>query len=391
MTGSDGSIDSEDAAPPCVDERSWTPGGDGVSDYVDFVQLETGHFLHAPHNAGVIDAPQLGPVVAEVCLELSAVTFAGPWEIQIGDAAYLSPGTKLREIAGADPALRLGTVVGGDVLIYELFDPPDAVVGGQVIDLGVNVDEITINQVDDGATVLASISEPDAVESLVTAVRTAPIDRSPRSEATAGEPEYILEFHRDDGTSTRRRYRPAIGELANDIIVPEETRLLLVGLLAEVETEVAATTTTTGGVQTTTESTVGSGRVNEAESNLRYDFGAIVGTSVEGGVTWVQFDRYQLGIGENGTDLTREVRIEGATDLLWANNNPRLRWFPVASDVEVLELEPGWSELICDGSPDDDVGFVASSLDRLISLDARLVSLTFVNREVAVIRDQRSC
>lgn len=396
--------------PLCRNERNWTPTGDVSADYVDFVQLPSGSFVNTEQNAGVLDRPDLGSVVAEVCLELSAVTFTETFDIKIdtevGDAAYLEPGTKLREIVGADPALRLGTVVGGRVLIYELLNPSDAVVGGQVIDLGTNIDEVTVNRAD-GETVIASIAEPAALESLVAAVRSASVDRSPRPEPAAGQPDYVLEFHRSDGTTSRRRYRPATGELASIIVVPEKVRLLLAGLIAAADPDAAmvgtatsattATTTTAAAPQgdsTTAVANPDTGLIsepsNEAESTLRFDFGAIVGTATAGDITWIQFDRYQMGDGANGPDLVEEIRIEGATDLLWANENPRFRWYRLAADVEVLELEAGWFNRLCDGEPAG-VEFMASSLNRLLALDARLVSVTLVDREVVRIRDQRSC
>ena len=403
-----GSTDPETAGPRCDgDDRAWTPGADATANYVDFVKLGSSEFVNAQQNTGVLDEPDLGPVVAEVCLRLSEITFTGPFDIEPGDAAYLLPGTEIREIVGADPSLRLGTVVDGRVLIYEVWDRPDALVGGQLIDLGVNIDEISVGA-GGGGNVLASITESEAIEALLGAVRTAPVDRWRPPGPPALVPDYLVEFHRSDGTTSRRSYRPESGWLEPDIILPEEARLLLLGLIAEADPGIAAsltTTTTPTATTATTEAPPSSGEgtaaddgdsglipqpVNEAESTLRFDFGAIVGTAVEGDVTWIQFDRYQLGDGANGPSLTEEVRFEGATDLPWANENARFRWYPLAPDVEVLELEADWFNRLCDGEPAA-VEFVPSSLNRLLALDARLVGLTFVDREVVRIRDQRSC
>jgi len=244
------------------------------------------------------------------------------------------------------------------------------------------------------------------LDALVAAVRAAPVDRASGPEPVAATPDYILEFRRSDGTSTRRRYRPATGELASIVIVPEDVRLVLLGLVdgsgtgsgIEVDeqvatlptTAVAAATTATTLTSTTTPEAAEAGSLNDAESTLRFDFGAIVGTSSDGEITWIQFDRYQLGDGANGPELTEEIRIEGATDLVWANMNARLRWYRLAPGAEVLELEADWFNLLCDGEPLD-VEFVPSTLNRLLALDARLVSLTFNSGEVVRVRDQRSC
>ncbi len=414
----DGSADPTTAGRPCdVDDREWTPGADPTANYVDFVRLEIGEFVNAEHNAGVLDEPDLGPVVAEVCLRLSEITSTGPFDIEPGDAAFLLPGTEIREIVGADPGLRLGTIVDGRVLIYEVWDRPDALIGGQLIDLGVNIDEISIGA-DGGKDKLASITDSEAVEALLGAVRSAPVDRSRPPGPPALEPDHLLEFHRSDGTSSRRGYRPASGWLEPNIMLPEEARLLLLGLVAEADPDVAASATnttppvttipaSTSSVTTATtgapppsgdDSTVDDGGdsglipvpVNEAESTLRFDFGVVVGTAIEGDTTWIRFDRYQLGDGANGPDLTEEVRLEGATDLPWANESSRFRWYPLAPGVEVLELEADWFNRLCDGEPAT-VEFVPSTLNRLLALDARMASLTFVDREVVRIRDQRSC
>ena len=143
---SDEGIDTRSEVRSCTDDRTWIPGPDGATGYADFVQLDTGRFLRAEANDGVLDRPDLGRAVAEVCVQLSAVASSAPFDIAVGDAAYLEPGTKLREIVGADPSLRVGAVVDGRVLIYEVSDPPGAVTGAQVLDLGSGVDEIALGR-----------------------------------------------------------------------------------------------------------------------------------------------------------------------------------------------------------------------------------------------------
>ncbi len=158
-----------------------------------------------------------------------------------------------------------------------------------------------------------------------------------------------------------------------------------------------ASTATSSSTSTTTTSTDAGDEtsaeepVNEAEADLQFDIGAIVGTTIADGATWLQFDRYQMyGSGDNGTDLTAEPMAATATDVVVVNENNRLRWYRVAADAEVLELQPDWIELACDSEPVD-VEWIDSSLDQLLRLDARLVSLTFDDGEVTRIRDQRNC
>ena len=387
------------------DERQWRAEVDPSANYVDFVQLEVGQFVHAEQDAGILDEPDLGSVIAEVCLALAGITFTEPFDIEPGDAAYLTPGTELREIVGSDPTLRVGAVVDERVRIYEVWDRPDAAVGAQLLDLGANVDEVTISS--GSGAVLVAISESDAIDALLAAVRVAPVDQSRPPGPPSSQPEYVIEFVRSDGTTTRRGYRPDSGWLEPSVVVPQEMRLLLFDLIAGADRGVAAgtTTTTEPAADTSTSSsatTVDSSTVpdddvglipepmNEAEADLRFDFGAIVGTSITDDGAWIQFDRYQLADGRNGTELTQEVQMAGATDLGWANTNTRLRWYRLAPDVEVLELEADWFNRLCVDFAEE-VVHAPSSINRLLALDARLVSLTFEDQEVTRIRDQRSC
>jgi hypothetical protein len=131
--------------------------------------------------------------------------------------------------------------------------------------------------------------------------------------------------------------------------------------------------------------------VNEAEPDLRFDIGLLVGG--DGGTTtgWIRFDRYRF-IDLQGPELTEEPRYELATDACCRNDNPRLRTYHLASDVEVLAIDPEAFALVCDGEFDHRWDYQVVDLDGLLADGEVFVSLTFDdNREVVRIRDQTGC
>ena len=144
---------------------------------------------------------------------------------------------------------------------------------------------------------------------------------------------------------------------------------------------------------TTTESTAESGpdaMINQAESDLRFDYGQIMRAETVDGTNWIWFDRWSFA-DQAGPELDEEPRYEMATD--WhggANVNPKLRAYPLAPNVQVLELDPDDYVAGCeDLSLSWD--FIDSDVQTLIDLEA-LVSLSFdANNAVLLVRDQRTC
>lgn len=131
--------------------------------------------------------------------------------------------------------------------------------------------------------------------------------------------------------------------------------------------------------------------MNEAEPDLRFDYGEIVRFERVDGVDWIWFDRYTFG-DLQGPELSEEPRWEMATD--WhggGNANPRLRTYPLAPEARILELDPDDYEAGC-----ADLGltwdFIDSSVSSLLENDFGLVSLSFdTDNSVVLIRDQRVC
>ncbi|MGH1492124.1 MAG: hypothetical protein ACRBK7_22495 [Acidimicrobiales bacterium] len=162
------------------------------------------------------------------------------------------------------------------------------------------------------------------------------------------------------------------------------------------ETTAAETTTTEAPPETSavteppTTATTQASMINQAEPELRFDYGEIDRFERVDGVDWIWFDRHGFG-DQQGVELQVEPRYEMATDWHGGGNvNPKLRSYPLASNVNILELDPGDFVAGCaDLSLDWD--FIESDLASIKALDS-LVSLTFnENNQVTLIRDQRAC
>jgi len=149
---------------------------------------------------------------------------------------------------------------------------------------------------------------------------------------------------------------------------------------ATTTTSPSATSTTAAASSTTP--TTREGRLDW--DGVRFDYGILDRIDrTEDGRTIVVFDRGQLpgGLGNaQAADLTEEPVVVGNTDLGMVNDNPRLRSYVAATDLEVLRIanlrrtcadlddaeEPAWERITVDDVLDDDLA------DEL-----RQVSLTF--------------
>ncbi len=140
---------------------------------------------------------------------------------------------------------------------------------------------------------------------------------------------------------------------------------------------------------------------NQAEDELRFDYGMIERVEIVAGVTWIWFDRWTFGAGldangntiiQQGVELTEEPRWELASD--WhgrGNANPRLRRYPLASDASVLELDPDDIVEVCGGNFTHPYEFVETDAATLARHNG-LSSLTFnTDGAVTLVRDQRAC
>lgn len=153
-------------------------------------------------------------------------------------------------------------------------------------------------------------------------------------------------------------------------------------------------TSTTTAIATEASSATETGRgpmINQAEPELRFDYGEIVRYERVQGVGWIWFDRHSFGELQ-GPELGEEPRWEMATDWHGGGNvNPSLRAYPLAPEARTLEIDPADFKVACaDLSLPWD--FVDSDVPTLLAHDWHLASLTFdEDHRVVLIRDQRGC
>ena len=154
------------------------------------------------------------------------------------------------------------------------------------------------------------------------------------------------------------------------------------------------TTTTTTAVANDGDSNDGSS--NDAEPNLRFDVGAVVDWSLnDDGSASIQFDRFQrYPNGENGVDFDEEPGGLSASDVVYINENPRLRTYIVAPAAEALIADAAWFRDTCAGQQTGAPTFNSVSVAEFLGQFAGsgTVSLTFdSDRRVVLLRDQRNC
>ncbi len=134
--------------------------------------------------------------------------------------------------------------------------------------------------------------------------------------------------------------------------------------------------------------------INQAEPDLRFDFGDIVRIEQVDGVDWIWFDR--SGFGEDqiqGPEHQSEPRYELATD--WhggINVNPKLRTYPLAPEVQVLQIDPEALKRSCAFEEFSGPTFIESDVPTMLAAGADRVSLSFDEQvRVILVRDQMNC
>jgi len=159
----------------------------------------------------------------------------------------------------------------------------------------------------------------------------------------------------------------------------------------------STTSTTTGDDDTFTTVEADSPElVNEAEGDIRFDYGIIERMEEIDGTVWIWFDRVGFGPDQvTGPDHQAEPRYELASDWHGGENvNPRLRTFPLANDAEVLLLNPAVIEVVCGGGRTDEESYDVFVPQNVIAegFESLAASLTFNDSgEVSLVRDQTNC
>src|ERR1019366_3227827 len=137
--------------------------------------------------------------------------------LQDGDSGFLDPGSAVYTLKGYAPRFSLAAYNPSRLPLYEADTNPQARAGADLLNFVNKVSYIGINSAQDGRTELAAIHNQDQVNALVAMVLKASVDQTLRSNAG---PEYVLDFHFNDGTETTRSYWLKSGELSRGILLP---------------------------------------------------------------------------------------------------------------------------------------------------------------------------
>lgn len=194
--------------------------GSGISiDYVDFIQVHGVTYLAAWTSPGrPLQQGDLGSQYGIVKVKLANSSQDPNHQLQDGDAGFLEVGTRVYTMKGYAPSFRLAAVDRGKLTLYEADTNPKARVGADLLDLADKVSYIGINSPLDGRSELAAVNRRDEVGALIGMVLKAPVDQNPRPNTG---PQYVIDFHFNDGTETTRAYWSASGELSRGISLPQ--------------------------------------------------------------------------------------------------------------------------------------------------------------------------
>jgi hypothetical protein len=195
------------------------PAGQGSAiDWVPLVVLDGVQFEQAIPEA-TVEGTSTGRSVGEVRCTIADEVVDPGYVLKDGDATYLAVGTRLREVRGYDPGLRIAAESDDGWLLYEVVDLPDATTAADLLDIDGRVSRLEMLGGPDGDQVMARVTAPAEVERLVGALLAAPlVERLPEIDEN---PSFLL-ITLDDGTTVRRAWWRTAGLLRPRIVVPSE-------------------------------------------------------------------------------------------------------------------------------------------------------------------------
>lgn len=199
----------------CPDQEQ--PANQQISiDWVPLVVIDGVQYQLAIPQA-TVEPTSTGRSVGEVRCRIAEKVVDPAYELQDGDATFLGVGTRLREVRGYDPRLRIAAESDDGWLLYEAVDLPDATTAADLMDIDGRVARLDLLGGPDGEQVIATVTAPAQVERLVSALLAAPlVEKLPEIDENA----YFLLITLDDGTSVRRAWWRDAGLMQPRIVVP---------------------------------------------------------------------------------------------------------------------------------------------------------------------------
>ena len=193
-----------------------------IVDWADVLKFDGITYLATYGDVGrPLKKEDLGPKFAEVRFRLQGNINDPEYRTKNGDAGYLDPGTPVYVVKGYDPSFRLAAYDGKTLKLYEVLTNPKAEEVSDLLDIKGKVRYIGVNGPKDHATELATIRDPEEVNSLVSVIMEAPLERAPGSFDDSGK-VYFLVFYLEDGTATVQTYYADLNAMYLGLTLPEE-------------------------------------------------------------------------------------------------------------------------------------------------------------------------
>lgn len=192
------------------------------ADWIPFVNLGGVHYVARQRleRDALPLGPEYGRVEVNVAVDPPSEGFSTRRE---GEAAYLPAGTRLFEVGGYDPRFRIGTLVEGQLWLYEVMSNPEARTGADLLDIRDRVTAFTIWPSEDReGPGERRTEEPATLEMLVAMVLAAPIEPV-GIQRELGHGRGIT-FHLADGTTLEINFFPQQHYLSLGLSVPADFR-----------------------------------------------------------------------------------------------------------------------------------------------------------------------
>lgn len=194
--------------------------------WVDMISVGDRHYMRNEFVGS--DPMPIGDEVAKVKFNVSSNIFDSNYKIKDGDATFLPVGTSIYEVTGYRATTRLAVVQNDEVILYDVNNNVSATLGSDLLDIENKVEYITLNDENDGVSVLAEIRDEKDVQAIVTTIMTEPLLDT--YDSWTGK-RYFIEFHLKDGTSINKSYWIETGDVYPNLQLTTEINEMIQGYL----------------------------------------------------------------------------------------------------------------------------------------------------------------
>ncbi len=195
--------------------------------WIDMICVDNIHYMR--NDSDQDQTVTLGNKVSVVEFNVSDSIHELGYVIKSGDATFLPIGTPIYEVVGYKASSRLAVDLNSHILLYDVYRSEDAAYGRDMLDLDNKVKYITINDDDDGVTVLADIRDPHDVKNIVNTIMNQPLMSRP--DDRVGQ-RYFIEFHLMDASHIKKAYWIETGVVWPDLQLTEAMNTMIMTYLS---------------------------------------------------------------------------------------------------------------------------------------------------------------